>query len=91
MAGDRIEAPVAAGSPTGTTVEVRELLDKGETEPAQYRLYQVHHGMPKHKQLMHMLEDVAIRRLRTKMDDPYEKKLIHTVRGVGYVLEERDE
>jgi len=35
--------------------------------------------------------DVAIRRLRTKMDDPYEKKLIHTVRGVGYVLEERDE
>ena len=35
--------------------------------------------------------DVAIRRLRTKVDDPYEKKLIHTVRGVGYVLEERDE
>ncbi len=33
--------------------------------------------------------DVAIRRLRQKVDDPFEKKLIHTVRGMGYVLEER--
>lgn len=33
--------------------------------------------------------DVAIRRLRSKVDDPFEKKLIHTVRGVGYVLEDR--
>ena len=33
--------------------------------------------------------DVAIRRLRRKVDEPFEKKLIHTLRGVGYVLEER--
>lgn len=33
--------------------------------------------------------DVHIRRLRAKVDDPFEGKLIHTVRGVGYVLEER--
>jgi two-component system, OmpR family, copper resistance phosphate regulon response regulator CusR len=33
--------------------------------------------------------DVAIRRLRGKVDDPFEQKLIHTVRGVGYVLENR--
>jgi two-component system copper resistance phosphate regulon response regulator CusR len=33
--------------------------------------------------------DVAIRRLRRKADDPYPQKLIHTLRGVGYVLEER--
>jgi two-component system, OmpR family, copper resistance phosphate regulon response regulator CusR len=32
--------------------------------------------------------DVHIRRLRSKVDDPFEKKLIHTVRGVGYVLDE---
>ncbi|WP_136525905.1 heavy metal response regulator transcription factor [Geomonas ferrireducens] len=32
--------------------------------------------------------DVAIRRLRTKVDDPFPQKLIHTIRGVGYVLEE---
>jgi two-component system copper resistance phosphate regulon response regulator CusR len=33
--------------------------------------------------------DVAVRRLRSKVDDPFTKKLIHTVRGMGYVLEER--
>lgn len=33
--------------------------------------------------------DVHVRRLRMKVDDPFEKKLIHTVRGVGYVLEDR--
>jgi two-component system copper resistance phosphate regulon response regulator CusR len=33
--------------------------------------------------------DVAVRRLRSKVDDPCPKKLIHTVRGMGYVLDER--
>jgi two-component system, OmpR family, copper resistance phosphate regulon response regulator CusR len=33
--------------------------------------------------------EVAVRRLRAKIDDPFEHKLIHTVRGVGYVLEGR--
>ena len=33
--------------------------------------------------------EVSIRRLRAKMDDPFESKLIHTLRGVGYVLEKR--
>lgn len=31
--------------------------------------------------------DAAIRRLRSKIDDAYEPKLVHTVRGMGYVLE----
>lgn len=35
--------------------------------------------------------EVAIRRLRKKVDDPFEKKLIHTVRGVGYVLNDHEE
>lgn len=30
--------------------------------------------------------DVMVRRLRAKVDDPFPKKLIHTVRGAGYVL-----
>jgi two-component system, OmpR family, copper resistance phosphate regulon response regulator CusR len=34
--------------------------------------------------------EVAIRRLRTKIDDNFPVKLIHTVRGVGYVLEIKD-
>lgn len=33
--------------------------------------------------------EVAIRRLRAKMDDPFNCKLLHTIRGMGYVLEER--
>ena len=33
--------------------------------------------------------EVAVRRLRGKLDDPFETKLLHTVRGMGYVLEDR--
>tara|TARA_R110001606_G_scaffold399130_1_gene580969 strand:- start:4236 stop:4913 length:678 start_codon:yes stop_codon:yes gene_type:complete len=33
--------------------------------------------------------EVAIKRLRNKVDLPYTEKLIHTVRGMGYVLETR--
>jgi two-component system copper resistance phosphate regulon response regulator CusR len=33
--------------------------------------------------------EVAVRRLRAKIDDPFMPKLLHTVRGMGYVLEER--
>lgn len=33
--------------------------------------------------------EVAIKRLRNKMDTPYTVKLLHTVRGMGYVLENR--
>jgi two-component system, OmpR family, copper resistance phosphate regulon response regulator CusR len=31
--------------------------------------------------------DVNVRRIRRKVDDPFSFKLIHTVRGAGYVLE----
>jgi two-component system copper resistance phosphate regulon response regulator CusR len=33
--------------------------------------------------------EVAVRRLRAKLDDPFPAKLLHTVRGMGYVLEAR--
>ncbi len=33
--------------------------------------------------------EVAVRRLRAKLDDPFDSPLLHTVRGMGYVLEER--
>lgn len=35
--------------------------------------------------------DVAVRRLRSKIEDGYEVKLLHTIRGAGYVLEERND
>ncbi len=34
--------------------------------------------------------EVAVRRLRGKVDDPFDTKLLHTVRGMGYVLELRE-
>ncbi len=33
--------------------------------------------------------DAAVRRLRRKVDDPFPAKLIHTKRGVGYMIEAR--
>ncbi|KDR28422.1 MULTISPECIES: heavy metal response regulator transcription factor [Caballeronia] len=33
--------------------------------------------------------DVAVRRLRAKIDSSFDKKLLHTVRGMGYVLEDK--
>ena len=33
--------------------------------------------------------DVAVRRLRSKIDDPFDKKLVHTAHGIGYVIEDR--
>ena len=33
--------------------------------------------------------DVAVKRLRAKIDDAHPQKLIHTVRGMGYLLEQR--
>lgn len=35
--------------------------------------------------------EVAIRRLRAKIDDDFEPKLLHTCRGMGYMLEAQDE
>ena len=35
--------------------------------------------------------DVAVKRLRARIDNDFTPRLIHTVRGVGYVLEVRDE
>ena len=37
------------------------------------------------------LVDVAVRRLRRKVDDPFPEKLIQTRRGIGYVLESSNE
>ncbi|EPJ95514.1 MULTISPECIES: heavy metal response regulator transcription factor [Pseudomonas] len=34
--------------------------------------------------------EVAIKRVRAKVDTPYPRKLLHTVRGMGYVLESRE-
>jgi preprotein translocase subunit SecA len=47
----------------------KELLDKGDTEEAQFLLYQAHQGMPKHKQLMHLMEEPAMRKLHEQVQN----------------------
>lgn len=32
--------------------------------------------------------DVAVKRLRSKVDKPFDKPMIHTIRGMGYKLED---
>ncbi|MCB1069402.1 MAG: preprotein translocase subunit SecA [Kiritimatiellae bacterium] len=49
--------------------EAKELLEKGDTEAAQLRLYQVSQGMPKHPQLLRMMEDAENRRLVEKINN----------------------
>ena len=44
-------------------------IDAGQFERAQLKLYQVHHGMPKHKQLMHLLEEPSNRKLLEQIDN----------------------
>ena len=80
-----------SGSPLDLTAKefaLLELLARRRGEPLSKTLiagqvWDIHfHSDPN-------VVEVAIRRLRSKVDDPFSKKLIHTMRGVGYVLEER--
>jgi len=49
--------------------DAQELLEKGETAEAQRKLYQVHQGMPKNKQLAKMIEEPATRRLLEQVNN----------------------
>ncbi|MEK9138877.1 MAG: preprotein translocase subunit SecA, partial [Bacteroidota bacterium] len=49
--------------------QAKKALEKGDEEHAQLRLYQVHHGMLRHKQLMHMLEDPYVRKLHEQVEN----------------------
>ncbi|MFH0879260.1 MAG: preprotein translocase subunit SecA, partial [Lentisphaerota bacterium] len=48
--------------------EAKSLIENKKDEEAQLKLYQVHEGMPKNKQLLHLLEDPYHRRLLEKID-----------------------
>ncbi|VGO21381.1 preprotein translocase subunit SecA [Pontiella sulfatireligans] len=51
---------------TSLLKEAKELIAEGEEEEAALKLYQVFEGMPKNKQLMHMIENVKYRKLLEK-------------------------
>ena len=48
--------------------EAKKALEAGDDETAMRKLYQVYHGMPKHKQFLHMLEEIAVRRLHEQVE-----------------------
>ena len=49
--------------------EAKDFIESGDTEAASLRLYQVHQGMPKNKQLLKLMEDVEVRRLLERVND----------------------
>lgn len=51
------------------------------------REYLAVHVWKKEGEFTKNMVDVAVRRLRKKLDDNHELKLLHTRRGVGYILE----
>ncbi|MBP7828759.1 MAG: preprotein translocase subunit SecA [Kiritimatiellae bacterium] len=56
---------------TRLITEAKTLIDRQEDEEAQRKLYQVHQGMPKNKQLQHLLEEPHPRRLLEKINSAF--------------------
>ena len=48
--------------------EAKKALEADDVQKAKDRLFQVYHSMPKHKQLMHLLEDPAVRKLHEDVE-----------------------
>lgn len=48
--------------------EAKKAFESGNTEKVRDRMYQVYHSMPKHKQLMHLLENVDIRKIHEETE-----------------------
>ena len=51
--------------------EAKTLIDRGEGDQAQPKLYQIHQGMPKNTQFLHMMEEPKIRRLLEQIESAY--------------------
>ena len=49
-------------------VETKTAIDGNEPTEAMNKLYQIYHGMPKHKQFLHMIEDPAVRKLHEQVE-----------------------
>jgi len=77
---------------TGKEFEILECLlrHRGRTVSRDMLASHVWHVTARATPLDNVI-DVTILRLRRKLDDPFEKKLLHTVRGMGFVLGARRE
>ena len=48
--------------------EAKKLVEDGDDEAAMHKLYQVYHGMPKHKQFLHLIEETSVRKLHEQIE-----------------------
>jgi preprotein translocase subunit SecA len=48
--------------------EAKQAIDAKDDETAMHKMYQVYHGMPKHKQFLHLLEEPSIRKLHEQVE-----------------------
>jgi len=48
--------------------EAKKALESGDVEKVKDRIYQVYHSMPKHKQLMHLLENAEVRKMHEDVE-----------------------
>jgi len=52
----------------GLIEEAKKAIDEKDDETAMHKMYQVYHGMPKHKQFLHLLEEPSIRKLHEQVE-----------------------
>jgi len=57
--------------------QVKEEYEAGDIDSAQLKLYQVFHGMPKHKQMLHMFENPEFRKVHENIENSMLKKENH--------------
>jgi len=92
---------VDCDSRTATRGEKEIILSAKEFSMLEYFITNPNKVLSREKILNHMWDydyegasnmvDVYIRHLRKKVDDGFDRKLIHTVRGVGYIMKEPKE
>jgi preprotein translocase subunit SecA len=49
--------------------EAKKAIEENDEETAMYKMYQVYHGMPKHKQFLHMIEEASVRKLHEQVEN----------------------
>ena len=49
--------------------DAKKALDEKDEETAKHKLYQIYHGMPKHTQFLHMLEEPSTRKLHEQVEN----------------------
>ncbi len=83
-------AVTRSGQPLDLTAREFDLLEyllrnQGRVVSREMLAHEIWKETARHTPLDNVI-DVHIARLRRKVDDPFAKKLLHTVRGVGFVL-----